>query len=174
MKNINHAIRARRYRLALIMFGLLLALGWTAYAVRAAGKVTYLPQPGTPAAIPNFIQPAQGCAWAAIGGQLFDRSGAPVSGLVLKLSGTYQGQNILKYAVSNSSQSFGPGGYDFYLGNQALATNTLTLQVLDVGGAARSAPIRINTFASCQQNLLVLNLIETALENLMYLPMIRK
>lgn len=131
---------------------------------------TYLLQSGTPAAIPNFLQPDQGCAWAGIGGQVFDLAGEPVSGMLVKVSGAYQGRTVSKVAVTGASQGFGPGGYDIYLGSLPQAT-TLTLQLVDVTGAARSDAYRLATYADCQHNLLVVNLRERLVLGRLYLPL---
>jgi len=135
---------------------------------------TFLLQAGTPAGIPNFLQPGQGCAWAGIGGQVFDLAGEPVSGMMVKVSGVYQGQTLSKVAVTNSSQGFGPGGYDLYLGSQPQATRTLTLQLVDVTGAARSQSYRLITYADCQHNLLVVNLRERIIVGRWYFPLVRQ
>ncbi len=134
----------------------------------------YIVQPGTPAGIPNFIQPEAGCAWAGVGGQVFAADGAPASGLALKLSGSYGGQTLLKVAVSGSSPAFGPGGFEFYLGSQPQATRSLALQVLGPGGAPLSAPIQLGTLGDCQHNLLVVNLKALTYQRVVYFPLARK
>jgi hypothetical protein len=131
-------------------------------------------QPGTPAAIPNFLQPAQGCAWAGIGGQVFDLDGQPVSGMMVRISGTWQGAPVSKFAVTNASQGFGPGGYDLYLGSQPQAASTLKLQLVDVAGEARSVPIPLKTVSDCTGNLLVVNLRERVVNTSLYYPVMRR
>lgn len=131
-------------------------------------------QPGTPAAIPNFLEPDKGCAWAGVGGQVFDRSGAPVTGMMVRLTGTWQGTPLSKYAVTNSSQGFGPGGYDIYLGSQPQAARSLTLQVVDTAGKPRSVPVPLATVGDCTGNLLVVNLREWVVKANVYYPVIRR
>jgi hypothetical protein len=139
------------------------------------GVTFFLFQKGTPVAIQNFVQLDKGCNWSGIGGQVFSKTGMPITGLVIKLTGKLEGQNILYYAVTGGSLQFGPGGFLIELTDHPVASkNTATLQVLDITGEAKSAPIPISTYGDCNRNLLMVNIIELPLRNPFYLPVIRK
>ena len=132
----------------------------------------YFIQVGTPAAIPNFVDVVAGCNWSGIGGQVFTQAGAPVIGLRVKISGTFDGRQILQYVTTGSSQRFGPGGFDYKLADRPIASQSLRLQLLDSAGVRQSPPFNLRTFGTCQQNLLVINLTPISIENVIYLPQI--
>ena len=132
-------------------------------------------QSGTPVGIQNFIQLEKGCNWSGIGGQVFGQNGKPLTGLVIKLSGKLEGQEILYYAVTGGSVQFGSGGFLIELTDHPVASkNTATLQVLEITGAQKSAPIPLITYGDCARNLLLVNLVEVELTNPVFFPTIRK
>ncbi len=140
-----------------------------------ASQILYVVQPGTPVGIQNFVLPEAGCNWAGVGGQVFDQTGSPVSGLIIKINGTVEGNSVLVYAVTGSSLQLGPGGFDVYLSDHPVATQSLlTLQLLDVTGAPLTGPIPLETFANCSQNLLLVNLVEKLFNAYQYLPLISR
>jgi hypothetical protein len=137
-----------------------------------ADQTTYSLQRGTPAAIPNFVDLTAGCNWGGVGGQVFDQNGAPVAGLLIKISGTLDGQQVLQYLYTGSSQHFGPGGFDLKLANRPVSSQTLRLQLLDAAGAPLSLPFGLSTYGTCDKNLLVVNLMVISVDNPIYLPQI--
>jgi hypothetical protein len=151
-------------------------LGLVTQTASARAETTiFLPQRGTPVGIQNFIQLDKGCNWSGIGGQVFSKTGTPLTGLVIKLIGKLEGQNILYYAVTGGSPQFGPGGFLIELTDHPVASkNTSSLQVLEITGAAKSAPIPLITYGDCSHNLLLVNIIELPLRNPIYFPAIRK
>ena len=141
----------------------------------STSHIIYVTQPGTPVGIQNFILPEAGCNWAGVGGQVFDQTGLPESGLIIKISGTVEGDPILVYVVTGSSLQFGPGGYNVYLSDHPIATQSLLyLQLLNLTGIPLSDAIPLNTFSNCAQNLLLVNLVEKSLDVLQYLPLITR
>lgn len=158
---------------------LLICVGWLGLAFApapidvdraSADQTIYSFQRGIPAAIPNFVDVDSGCNWAGIGGQVFDEAGAPVTGLTVKISGVFEGRQILYYVYTGSSQHFGPGGYELKLANQPVSSYSLKLQLLDAAGARLSLPFLLRTYDSCQQNLLVVNLAPISLDHSVFLP----
>lgn len=139
-----------------------------------ADRTIYLFQRGTPAAIPNFIDIGAGCNWAGIGGQVFDQAGLPTAGLIVKVSGALEGRQILQYVYTGSSQHFGPGGFDLKLADHPVSSNTLQLLLLNAAGEPLSGRFFLHTYNTCQQNLLVVNLMPVAIENPVYLPVISR
>ncbi len=139
-----------------------------------SGRFLFVPQYGTPAAIQNFVQPEAACGWMGAGGQVFDHFGLPATGLVVKISGFLEGEAIDAYALTGSSLQFGPGGFDFYLADHPIASNSVTLQLLDISGTAKSKPMVLQTYGNCQQNLLVINFVENFIEAELYFPLVRK
>jgi hypothetical protein len=143
-------------------------------AVVSNERFVFLPQRGIPAAIQNFVQPQAGCNWMGIGGQVFDRSGLPASGLVVRVNGFLEGKPVDLYALTGSSLQFGPGGFDINLADHPIDAHSLTLQLFDISGAEKSIPLLLKTYGTCQQNLLVVNLIEELITADLYLPLVRK
>jgi hypothetical protein len=139
------------------------------------GTTLFVPQKGTPIGIQNFVHIDKGCNWSGIGGQVFNKSGTPLTGLVIKLAGKLEGQNILYYAVTGGSVQFGPGGFLIDLADHPVASKyTATLQVLEITGLEKSAPISLITYGDCAHNLLLVNIRELPLLNPVYFPAIRK
>ena len=137
-----------------------------------ADQTIYFIQWGTPAAIPNFVDLAAGCNWSGIGGQVFDQAGTPVAGLRVRISGTYDGRQISQVINTGSSQRFGPGGFELKLGDRPVASQTVRLQLINASGSRLSPPYLQKTFATCQQNLLVMNLKQITLDHLVFLPQV--
>ena len=144
------------------------------YQAAKVERSIYSIQRGTPAAIPNFIDIAAGCNWSGIGGQVFDQAGLPMIGLKVKISGTFDGHQVLVYLTTGSSQRFGSGGFDLKLGDRPIASQTLKLQLLDAANVALSPPFVLRTFDTCLQNLLVINLTPISMENVVYLPQVAR
>lgn len=135
----------------------------------------FVVQKGTPIGLQNFAQVESGCNWSGIGGQVFDRNGIPLKGLVIKLSGTLEGSQILSYAVTGGAQQFGPGGYLFSLSDHPVASNgLLRLQVLDVSGNQKTPPIQLYTYGDCERNLYLINIMEIPFRNPLFFPLVGK
>lgn len=136
-------------------------------------QLKYLLQPGTPVAIQNFVQPEAGCNWTGVGGQVFNLERNPVIGLIVKVEGTLEGNPVLYYALTGSSIKFGSGGFDIQLAEQPVASQgTLKIQLLDTAGIPISASIPLNTYDSCDRNLILINLVEFPADLIYYFPLI--
>ena len=144
-------------------------------ALAQNNPLRYIPQPGTPIGIPNFVQPEQGCSWAGIGGQVFDQDGQPVSGLIVKVDGEIDGQEILIYSVSGGNTQIGPGGYLMKISDAPLASNgRLFLQVVNIDGSKISERIQLSTVSECNASLLLVNIRAIEFLNPIYLPAVGK
>jgi hypothetical protein len=148
-----------------ILFSLLLPL------LINTSRIAYVIQPGTPVGIQNFIQTESGCNWAGVGGQVFNQNGTPVSGLIVKVSGEVEEEMVLIYAVTGSSTQLGDGGFEFFLADHPISTNSkLFLQLFDVLGRPISGQVSLSTYDNCSQNLLLINLIEKTLSWILFFP----
>jgi len=135
----------------------------------------YIGQPGTPAAIENFVRPEEGCNWSGIGGQVFNLHRDPVNGLVIKVSGDLEGSPVLLLALTGGALQLGPGGYLIEITDHSFASQgSLTLELLDIAGQPISSRMPLTTYESCEKNLLIVNLVEISTENNIYLPLILK
>lgn len=141
--------------------------------VAAAAQSLYVLQPGTPAAIQNFLNPEYGCAWSGIGGQVFDITGVPVTGLIVKVSGSLEGEDILRYTITGGSPKLGPGGFSVELLDHPVSSvGTVFFQLLDINGIPKSAQFSLNTSGNCGQNFLLVNMYEVNFEYQNFFPSI--
>jgi hypothetical protein len=133
----------------------------------------YIGQPGTPVAVENFIKPDIGCNWSGIGGQVFNLQGDPVSGLVIKITGNLEGSPVLLLALTGGALQLGPGGYMIEFTDHPFESQgSLVLELLDIAGQPISSIIPLSTFANCEKNFLIFNLVEISTENNIYMPLI--
>lgn len=104
----------------------------------------------------NFAN-ALGCGWMGIGGQVFNSTGAPVSGLNVQLGGMLAGTPKDLLTLTGSAQALGPSGYVFDLADRPIASqNTLWLQLVDTAGLPVSEKVYVQTFDSCDLNFVLL------------------
>lgn len=116
-----------------------------------------------PLAIQNVTHQDLGCSWMGIGGQVLDSNGAPLVGLVVKLSGTLAGEVIDMLTLTGSAAQFGygPSGYEFVLADEPVPSSSeLYIQLLDQAGGPLSDRIVFNTFADCSRNLILISFVE--------------
>ena len=147
----------------------------TAQALSQLPPTIYIGQPGTPAAIENFIRPDVECDWSGIGGQVFNLQGDPASGLVIKVTGDLEGTPVFLLALTGGAFQLGPGGYLIQFTDHPFDSNgSLRLELLDIAGQPISWVIPLETFADCERNLLIFNLVEISTENNIYMPLIYK
>lgn len=121
-------------------------------------ELLYRLQPGSPKAMENFAHPEAGCNWMGVGGQVFDIEGNPVLNMIIKLAGTFNDGNIEMISLSGGALYLGPGGYEFKLADQPIESiQTLWLTLFDARGTSLSDPVVFSTFASCDQNFVLIN-----------------
>lgn len=114
-------------------------------------------QVGNPTFI-NNIANERGCDWMGVGGQVFDLSGAPITGLNVHLEGALAGVPFSLDALTGSATTLGPAGYVFNLAEQPEASSgTIWLQLDDGAGVPLSARIYIETSDECDENLVLVN-----------------
>ena len=110
-----------------------------------------------------------------VAGQVFDAEGAAIEELVVELGGALAGQDLDGFAITGSASSYGPGGYEFKLGDEPVAsTGAVWVRIFDLEGLQLSAPTYFNTYASCNQNLILLNFVQayTLPDHWAYLPIV--
>jgi hypothetical protein len=136
----------------------------------------YSLQPGTPVGLPAFVHTNLACKWMGVGGQVFALDSTPVTGLVVELGGTLEGQAISQLSLTGAATEWGPGGYEFTLASQPVeSSGTLWLRALDLSGKPVSDKIFFTTYQDCSKNQVMINFIELQpdLGNDVYLPMIQ-
>lgn len=114
---------------------------------------------GTPEPISgNLIHPSWNCEWFAIGGQVWNLQDAPKVGMTVVLGGTY-GENLIELTVlSGSSTVYGESGYEFVVENRQIGSSGLLwIQLENEMGIPVSSRTYLDTSASCQENLIIVN-----------------
>lgn len=138
-------------------------------------------QTGTPIGLPNWVHAEAGCNWLGIAGQIFDIDGLPAVSFVVEAGGTLEGAPVLGLALTGLDSAYGPGGFEIYLADHVAASQqTLWLEVKDTQGKQVSERIYLSTYADCNQNLTLINFVESAelptppVSHLFYLPLVYK
>ena len=132
-------------------------------------------QSGTPASLQNFVN-TDGCNYLGVGGQVLKLNGDAVSGLVVEITGTLSGKNVLNLALTVNAQNLGPGGYAIKIGDQPVdSSGTLKIQVFDLNGEPQTPLIPIDTYADCNKNFILVNFSEQyTIKTFILLPVMRK
>lgn len=120
----------------------------------------YVVQPATPVFMENFVHTTEGCAWQGVAGQVFDAAGKPVTNLIIKVSGKWNGKDVSLVGITGmvSGLPYGPGSYEIILGNQALNTvDQLQIQVFKADQTPLTNPLSFSTSADCGKNLVMIN-----------------
>lgn len=124
------------------------------------GEMPFEISPGTPVSTSSLaFHPDAGCKWFGVAGQVFDLSGAPVSGQQVQIGGTLAGSPVSLLSLTGLANAYGTAGfYEFNLGDTPIASNkTLWVQLLDQAGLAMSEKIYFETSDSCEKNLIFIN-----------------
>jgi hypothetical protein len=117
-------------------------------------------QDGSPVYLDSSIfHPELGCAFSGIAGQAFGPDGAPIAGLRVQVTGSYDGQPIDKTGLTGAATEYGAGSYfEVVLGSQPLAsTGELQIILRNESGAPISDPFSFDTRTECSSNLILLN-----------------
>lgn len=126
--------------------------------------VPYKLQSTNPTFTQNFNHPDLGCNWMGVAGQVFDKAGKPVAGIVVTVKGTLPGGEVNQVALTQMQigQNYGPAGYEITLANApVMTTNALTIQLFDLSANPLSKPIAFSTSELCTQNLILINFVTT-------------
>jgi hypothetical protein len=126
----------------------------------SSGSLPFEIGKGTPISTASLaFHPEAGCNWMGVAGQVFDISGAPVSGQLVKIGGTLAGTPVEMLSITGAASAYGNAGfYEFNLGNTpAASVATLWVQLLDQAELPMSDKIYFDTLDSCDDNLVFIN-----------------
>jgi hypothetical protein len=132
----------------------------TPTATKPPAGYPFAVQKGSPVAIANIYHPDLACNWLGVGGQVVDMSGAPVTGLIIRLGGELPGVKIPEHMMSLTgvALSYGGAGYEFTIADKPIASKaSLWIQLLDQAGIPISDQIYFNTYEGCEKNLIIIN-----------------
>jgi len=121
-------------------------------------------QVGGPAYISNIAHPQYGCNWLGVAGQVFDQKDSPIVNLGVSLTGTLGDTKINDLAISGTATQYGESGFEFKLADKPIASSgTLSIQLLGDDGQLLSEQIFFDTSEDCDENLVLINVVQTSL-----------
>ncbi len=115
---------------------------------------------GEPAAMANTVfHPGENCDWQGVAGRVVDLQGRPVVGVVVKLTGLYDGRTVDMTTLTGGAAAwYGESGYEFILGDKPVSSNAmLSVQLLDQALMPVSNRVIFSTYSTCDKNLILLN-----------------
>jgi hypothetical protein len=116
--------------------------------------------PGTPTGASSMLfHPEERCNWMGVAGQVFDLSGAPITGQVVMVGGFLEGKVVEIVTLTGLPTAYGANGfYEAFLSETPTASNgRLFVQLLDQAGLAMSDKVYFDTYAECERNLIFVN-----------------
>ena len=132
--------------------------GPTPTPTRTRSAFPFTMQNDQPSYIKNFANTA-GCNWMGIAGQAFDIKGNPIQNLIVHLEGG--GLNYDVVTGDPRYASYGPAGYELYIGNKAVDTTDIyRIQLRTLTGQPQSDVLVIRTFADCNKNLILASFVQ--------------
>jgi hypothetical protein len=102
----------------------------------------------------------RGCNWSSIGGTVTDRTGQPLNGYAIQIIDIEEPTRLNVVVTSGSSLNFGAGGFELALGSTP-RNRSYRIQLFDSANNAVSEPFQIFTREACDQNVAVVNFIQT-------------
>lgn len=96
----------------------------------------------------------RGCEWASLAGNVLDKDGNALNGYRVRVIGEAMNQTVF----SGATLAWGAGGYELPLGNAPVA-KSFTVQLFSPQDAPLSDPIAIETRATCEQNVVLINFV---------------
>jgi hypothetical protein len=122
------------------------------------GGYAFAVMPGSPSAIPgSSFHPDLGCDWIGVAGQVLGMNGEPVRFQIVHLGGRVENTPVDALMATGMAPAYGPAGFEFIIANRLVGTTgTLWIQLEDVQGLPMSDRIYFNTYADCNQNLVVI------------------
>ncbi len=115
---------------------------------------------GEPALMSNTVfHPGDTCDWQGIAGTVVDLQGKPVVGVLVRLTGFYDGRTIEMNTLSGGASAwYGESGYEFVLGFKPKESKAiLAVQLVDQAMMPVSNRVIIDTSADCDKNLVLIN-----------------
>jgi len=128
--------------------------------VSDTGGMPFVVGPGTPVGTSSLtFHPEAGCNWLGVAGQVFDLSGAPVSGQQVRIGGILAGVPVDGLTLTGLTTAYGTVGfYEFPMGDKPVASQqTVWVQLIDQGGLPMSDKILFDTYDNCDKNLIFVN-----------------
>jgi hypothetical protein len=129
-------------------------------------------QPGSPIKIHAWNH---GCDWMGIAGQVFLDDGQPAEGFIVEVGGTLGSQNILGLSITGSEGVYGSGGYEVKFSVQLVESSSVVwVQLKSTMGEPLMEKVFLETVDDCNQNLILLNFVQTGPfdDMVLYFPLV--
>lgn len=97
----------------------------------------------------------QGCNWRGIAGSLSALNGDPIVGLAILV----EGESFRRVEISGTAEQWGAGGFEVQVGSEPRA-EPYTLTVLGPTGAPISPAVPVETGATCDTNVAVVDFVQ--------------
>jgi hypothetical protein len=102
--------------------------------------------------------PARGCDWMGVAGQVYDIQGSPVKGLRVVVRAELDGNTVEMIAMSGTADLYGPSGYEIRLADRPIASSgKAAIQLIDQAGLPLSQVYLFDTSESCDENLILID-----------------
>jgi hypothetical protein len=111
-------------------------------------------------AMANIVFHSDGtCDWQGVAGKVVDLQGRHLVGVLVHLTGYYNGKTIDMNTISGGASAwYGDSGYEFILGIKPVdSISTLAVELTDQSLRPISERVIINTYATCDKNLTLVN-----------------
>lgn len=115
----------------------------------------FMVQAGTPLPRSNFAN-TSGCNWQGVAGQVITDRGDAVTGIQVRVSGEGIEEEI---TLTGSNTAYGPSGWEVVLAETPV-TAAYRVELM-VEGQAVSLPVDIVFPGACEQNLILINFVQT-------------
>lgn len=123
---------------------------------------TFSLQDGSPNYETNQFHPEAGCSWLGVGGEILDTAGEPVLGVLVEAGGSLGDIDISALTLSGTAQDYGEAGYELILHNTPVESDgEIWIQLLDQANLPLSEKIYLQTFDSCDSNLIRINFVQS-------------
>jgi hypothetical protein len=98
-----------------------------------------------------------------VAGQVTTLNGSPVTGLIVQLSGTLEGQIYeTRLSLTGVVREYGPSGYEIQISDRLIESKgTLYIQLLEPAtNLPVSDKVYFDTYNDCQKNLILINFVK--------------
>jgi hypothetical protein len=113
-----------------------------------------------PVYIKSFTHPEKECDWMGVAGQVITSDGNPINNLVVVIRGRLGEKDINSVALTGLKEAdvYGPGGYEIFLNDKIIETSkSLFIHSNDLKGNSLTQEVEFDTFADCNNNLIIIN-----------------
>lgn len=102
-----------------------------------------------------------GCSWLGVAGEVFDKDGEPVPGILVEVGGTIGDEPIDGLTLTGMAAAYGESGYEILLAEApAESDSTVYVQLLDQANLPLTEAFYFQTYDSCDSNLIKVNFVQ--------------